>query len=564
MDPRIGTVLAERYKVIERWSQGGMGTVYRGQHVELEREVAIKFLHEWAASEPAFVQRFEREAKAMARLQHPGCAQILDSGVAGGAPFVVMEFVTGESLLALIDRGAMPPARAIEIARQVLAALDHAHSHGIIHRDIKPANVAVMTSEFGDQVKVLDFGLAKMAAATTNLTGPMAVGTPTYMPPEQGLGGTVDARTDLYAVGVLLFEMITGAPPFERDDPQAVIVAHRSEPPPLLSERLGDGSCSPELERVVMRALAKEPADRFPSAADMARLLTAVPEAQAGRPGVITPLPMAVVTGPAPAVAPRPATPPPATPPPAAAGPAIPEGTMVLGSDALIPIGPASDAAPTTPLAPPSGAAPAPAASAPPASPASPSAGAPWHARLPRRAWIAIAAAPLVIGVIAFAARGSSSSSRPSPPPPPPPPPATAVEAATDALADVRARIRGAATDDDTVRAIARIAARNPTDPEPPLALGQIYCERLWVRDCLGALRQALAIDPALRDDPRVSRAAVYGLGADGAHGDVRRFLVREVGAPAVAILTEVVDGRWRKEVKERAAAALRDLDAAP
>ena len=543
MDPRIGTVLAERYRVIERWSQGGMGAVYRGVHVELEREVAIKFLHEWAAAEPSFVQRFEREAKAMARLQHPGCAQILDSGVAEGAPFVVMEFVTGESLAALIERGAMPPARAIEIARQVLAALDHAHSHGIIHRDIKPANVAVMSSEFGDQVKVLDFGLAKMAALGGDLTGPMAVGTPTYMPPEQGLGGAVDARTDLYAVGALVFEMITGAPPFERDDPQEVIVAHRYEPPPLLSERLGDGACSPELERVVLRALAKEPGDRFPSAADMARLLTAVPEAQVARAGVITPLPMPIAVGAAPAPAPAAAPPAPASAPPAPR-PVPADGTMVLGSDALIPVDPASATPVPTP------------APAPPST-----AAASWLARLPRRWWIAAAAAPLVIGAIAFAARrGPASPARPAPAPPP----STPTAVAPDALAELRDQLRGAATADDTVRALARLAARNPTDAEPPLALGQIYCERLWVRDCLGALRQALAIDPALRDDPRVSRAAVYGLGADGAHADVRRFLVREVGPAAAPILTEVVDGRWRKEVKERATATLRELTAAP
>jgi len=213
---------------------------------------------------------------------------------------------------------------------------------------------------------------------------------------------------------------------------------------------------------------------------------------------------------------------------------------MVLGSDALIPVDPAS-------------ATPAPA-------PPPPSAVAAWLARVPRRWWLAAAAAPLVIGAIAFAARrGPATPARPAPAPPPPP-----AAVAPDALAELRDQLRGAATADDTVRALARLAARTPTDPEPALALGQIYCERLWVRDCLGALRQALAIDPALRDDPRISRAAVYGLGADGAHADVRRFLVREVGPGAAPILTEVVDGRWRKEVKERAAATLRELTAAP
>ncbi|MBK9034500.1 MAG: serine/threonine protein kinase [Myxococcales bacterium] len=584
-DPRIGTIVAERYQVLERLAQGGMGAVYRGTHIDLGREVAIKFLHEWAVSEPAFVKRFEVEARAMASLQHASCAQVLDVGVAGGAPFVVMEFVGGRTLHELLDDGPLEAQRAIEIARQVLAALDHAHGQGIIHRDIKPANVAVTSSEFGDQVKVLDFGLAKVLANASQLTGAFAVGTPSYMPPEQSLGLEVDARTDLYAVGVMLFELLTGDLPFVRDDPAEVIAAHRTSPPPLLCERNPAGVYSAELEAVLVRALAKAPADRYPSATEMARALAAVPEARVGRVVAMTPAPTPLV--------PRP----------------LDSGTMVLGSEAMIAIEPAAvasvAAAPVVAVA----AAPVVAvAAAPPAveplaveppvpvvaAPAvvplalPPAAAMPMPVVAPMRAMTptptplgrlrklvgsldrrgrVIAAAVVggtVVVVIAALVGGGASSPKAKPPPSPPgasadPDPPTSAE-----LEALRPRLRGADTSDEVVRALQRLGGREPTNGEIPLALGQVYCERLWVSDCLQAFRKAIQLAPALRDDPRLVGSAVYGLGNDRAHGDVRRFLVREVGASAVPTLTAVVEGRWRKEVKERATATLRDLGAAP
>ncbi|MBZ0236503.1 MAG: serine/threonine protein kinase, partial [Deltaproteobacteria bacterium] len=276
-DPRLGAVLDARYRVIEPLAAGGIGVVYRGERVKLGREVAIKFLHAWAAAEETFVKRFEREAMAMARLQHPNCAQVIDTGVHEDEPYVVMELVGGEALIDLLDRGSVPAARAIEIVRQILAALDHAHAQGVIHRDIKPSNIQIMTStEFGDQVKVLDFGLAKlMESAGGGLTGHYAVGTPTYMPPEQSRGEDVDARTDLYATGLVLFELLTGGPPFVGEEPTDVIIAHQTKPPPLLSERKPEAKFSAALEAVVMRALAKAPGDRYASAAEMARALEA-------------------------------------------------------------------------------------------------------------------------------------------------------------------------------------------------------------------------------------------------------------------------------------------------
>ena len=540
--------------MLERLAQGGMGAVYRGEHIELGRDVAIKFLHEWAATEPSFVKRFEVEARAMARLQHPNVAQVIDVGVVSGAPFVVMELVAGQTLYDLLDGGPVSPPRAIELARQVLAALAHAHGHGVIHRDIKPANLIVASSEFGDQVKVLDFGLAKIAAGATGLTGAFAVGTPSYMPPEQGLGGEIDARTDLYAVGVLLFELLTGAPPFVRDDPAEVIAAHRSTPPPRLAERMPGRVCSPELEAVVARALAKAPADRYPSAGEFARAVTAVPEATA-RVGAMTPPPMPIL-------------------------PRVDDGgTLVLGTDALIPI--ASSATPPASAA----AVPPPIEVAPPTPlPFTPPVRLPSPLIAPRgaprppspidraRSWlrlrapwqrVAILAAPVLLVILVIVAALGGSDPKPAAPAAVSagaPPPTAVVAEPSSGLEALRPRLRGADTDDSDVRALQRLGVNEPGNAEIPLVLGQIYCARLWVSDCLPMLRKAMTLDPALRDDARLVRAAMYGLGNDRAHGEVRRFVVREIGAAAVPYLTEVVDGRWRKEVKERAALALREL----
>ncbi|MCL4223888.1 MAG: serine/threonine protein kinase [Myxococcales bacterium] len=574
-DPRLGAVLDGRYRVIEPLAAGGIGMVYRGERVKLGREVAIKFLHAWAAAEPTFVKRFELEALAMARLQHANCAAVIDTGVHEHEPYVVMELVGGEALIDLLDRGPVPAPRAIELVRQVLAALDHAHAQGVIHRDIKPSNIAVTTStEFGDQVKVLDFGLAKLMESAGGLTGHFAVGTPTYMPPEQSRGDPVDARTDLYATGLVLFELLTGEPPFRGDEPTEVILAHQGTPPPLLSERRPEAGFSAALEAVVLRALAKAPDDRFASAAEMARALEAVPEATRPR-----------------------AAPAPSVPPSAPSDPRPRPETIALASDAIIPVAappppPAAEPVATPPPPPPLAAEPVatpppppPLAAAPPLLPAAPPplpaapplAAAPlapppprWLDRLPPflrttqgKAAVVIAASGLVI-VIALVASAGGGDARTAAPPTPAPAATEEVEmpaaSVSAEVARLRARARGADTGDDVVRALVRLGSAHPTDAEIPLLLGEIYCQRLWVNDCLDAFRRAIRIAPALRDDGRLLRAVMYGLGNDGHHARIRRFLVDDIGPAAVPYLEEVVAGRWRKEVKSRASATLAEL----
>ena len=296
-DPRIGTVLHERYRIVERIGDGAMGAVYRGERVKLGRSVAIKFLLEEYAATPDGLRRFEVEARAMSRLAHPNCVAVTDFGVDDGTPYLVMEFAPGRSLRQILrDEQRLAPARAIAIVRQVLAGLVHAHGQGIVHRDIKPENILLASVEgHGEHVRILDFGLAKLRDDAVFTSG-MALGTPGYMSPEQTLGRPVDARADVYATGILLHELIAGLKPFLSDDPHAVMRMHRDATPTPL--RQAGGAVSAELEAAVLRALAKAPADRFASASAFLDALRGVPEAAS----MLTPAPVAAPPPRAPSV----------------------------------------------------------------------------------------------------------------------------------------------------------------------------------------------------------------------------------------------------------------------
>ncbi len=272
----VGTVLDGRYQVIEPIAEGAMGGVYRGERLGLGRAVAIKIMHQELPDELASRERFAREAKLMALLEHPNCVSVMDFGVHDDKPFLVMDLVRGTSLIDLLDKvGTLEVAKAADIIRQVLAGLSHAHELGIVHRDIKPANI--MLSEkagVGMQVRILDFGLARLSETSTKLTTGIVVGTPNYMSPEQCKGGDIDGRTDVYACGVVLFEMLTGRKPFVADDPLQVVRKHLLEAPPTLASvepRIDFG----DLEAVVAKALAKAPKDRFDSANAMSKAVEA-------------------------------------------------------------------------------------------------------------------------------------------------------------------------------------------------------------------------------------------------------------------------------------------------
>jgi serine/threonine-protein kinase len=285
-DPRIGGLVDERYKVLEAMASGSMGVVYKAERIPVGKLVAIKFLHAPFANDSEFLARFERETRVMSKLAHPNCVSVVDFGVWDGAPYLVMEYVSGTTLRALIDNGALPPKRAFALIRQIAAGLAHAHAQGVVHRDVKPANL--MISEeigTGDHVRILDFGLARLRGAVgrdatqTNVV----VGTPNYMAPEQTVGGgLIDARTDIYAVGVVLFEMVTGDRPFQADDTLALLGMHRAAPIPQLADRMPEGVAVPAgLQDLIEKAMAKSPSDRYQSAIELAEAIDEVASARA-------------------------------------------------------------------------------------------------------------------------------------------------------------------------------------------------------------------------------------------------------------------------------------------
>ena len=274
-DPRLGTILDGRYRIVDALARGGMGVVYRGERLGLGRPVAIKFLHAEAAATPDLRRRFETEAFAASRLSHPGCVAVIDFGMAGDAPYLVMDFVAGRTLAAVLRDGSVSIARALRLGKQVLAGLAHAHAHGIVHRDIKPANIMVWSDAMGEHAQVTDFGVAKIVDGPGGHSQNLAIGTPSYMSPEQTLGLPVDARSDVYGAGVLLYELLAERKPFRAAKAFDVMGLHREAPVPPFDEIAPHRAVPPAIEGVVRRALAKDPDDRYASAVELASALEA-------------------------------------------------------------------------------------------------------------------------------------------------------------------------------------------------------------------------------------------------------------------------------------------------
>ncbi len=255
-----------RYELHRRIARGGMADVFLARDSLLDRPVAVKVLFPEFATDPTFVQRFRREAQAAANLSHPNIVSVYDWGEEGGTYFIVMEYVEGRSLAqTLKDEGRLHPDRAADITADVAAALGFAHRNGVIHRDVKPGNVIISPT---GQVKVADFGIARAVSTQENLTQTGTVmGTATYFSPEQARGESVDPRSDVYSLGVVLYEMLTGRPPFAGDSPVAVAYKHVQEParPP----RAVNPDIPVGLEAVVLRAMAKDTAERYASAEDL-------------------------------------------------------------------------------------------------------------------------------------------------------------------------------------------------------------------------------------------------------------------------------------------------------
>jgi serine/threonine protein kinase len=281
-DALVGHLLAGKYKIIKKIGEGGMGSVYIANQEPIDRKVAVKVLLGKLAEDEIAVKRFEQEAKAISKMQHPNTVTIYDFGKTSEAEderlYIVMEYLKGKTLTQVLRQdGVLAPHRAARIMRQVCASLQDAHAAGIIHRDLKPDNI-FLTEVGGDKdwVKVLDFGVAKLAdsegAGTLTQTG-MIFGTPKYMSPEQAEGRPIDYRADIYALGVVLYELLVGGPPFVADTPVGLLLKHISEPPTPFSRIRPDLSIDPRLEAVVMRALDKRPEGRQQMVVELAQAL---------------------------------------------------------------------------------------------------------------------------------------------------------------------------------------------------------------------------------------------------------------------------------------------------
>ena len=278
LDTPVGQILAERYKILDRLGSGGMAIVYRARHQTLRTTVAVKVLKRRLAADRVSVTRFHREAMAAASVGNPHIVHIIDYGfTTSGDAFIVMEYLEGSSLRQVVrSEGPLAMGRAVSLCRQILRGLEAAHGQGIVHRDLKGDNVFVTCQGGRDFVKLLDFGISKVAFAgedkqSTGLTSTgVVMGTPQYIAPEQASGlDEVDQRADIYALGVILYEMLTGVLPFDGRTPLEILMKHVQEVPVPPSKRRPELGIPPELDAVVLKALAKDPADRYASAVEM-------------------------------------------------------------------------------------------------------------------------------------------------------------------------------------------------------------------------------------------------------------------------------------------------------
>ncbi len=586
-----------RYRILSKIAAGAMGVVYRGERVQLARPVAVKFLHPWIAAQKTFLSRFENEARAMSRLGHPNCVSVIDFGVEGG-PYLVMDFVTGKTLRdAVHGQGPQPPARALHIVRQLLAGLAHAHAQGIVHRDLKPDNL-ILTDEAGlaDHLRILDFGLAKLRDGPA-MTAGMAVGTPSYMSPEQtGAAGTVDARSDVYSVGVLLFELLAGRKPFEAQQIGELILMHRESPPPSVRALAPAAGISPALEAVVLKALSKRQEDRPQSAAEMAAALDATPEggarAEAPASAPVSPAPAAAPPAPAMAAAPRSSGLP--LPPTTGRPPRAPEPTIVETATAImrrhdLPVAPVAAAA-APPLADQT-TVDAVAAGASPAAEGAPSASAgaaPEKGNgsivLDRRL-VAVAAGALacvviaiVLGVVRHRGPGPTETARATDPaaatapvalpasasgsgaaaasPPAPGTPGPAGNRVEEAR-----RLRHNGQWEQALAVLADARRESPQDADVDYLLADIYLEHHRPLEGLASAQSAIRKNPELKHDGDLVNAVIESLASDKTYDRSQAFL-HGLGPAATPFLKEAAHRNPSTKVRERAAEVLQGAGA--
>ncbi|HEX5659717.1 MAG TPA: protein kinase [Polyangiales bacterium] len=566
-------VLNGRYRITELLGEGGMGLVYRGERLQLGRPVAIKFLHSPYAKSPKYMARFEREARAMSKLSHPYCVSVIDFGV-HDEPYIVMDFVTGDTLRELMDKERLAPYRAIQITRQILAGLAHAHGQGVIHRDIKPGNIMVgEATGVGDHVRIFDFGLAKLhdPAAEGDQSMATVIGTPAYMAPEQTRAEQIDARADLYAVGVLLYELLVGDKPFVGEDAYAVIRMQREDTAAPLRKRSPE--LSEELEQVVGKALQKARDDRYQSAAEFVTALDATPEANQRMSSVPTDSGVPRLS------TPRPKREPSGTHSVSAEQMARSTRRSILGLALVAVVGlfvyltsRGQDEVSSAPVA----SAPArerPAAKAPAAVPPSvdePQAAKPSEEPAQVVAELDAATVEQVAYVVspdageeelradelATADQALDMEIEAEAVPAPVP----AVPVSVRNVADVQKLVKKGELD-AAIEGIKQLRKKMPTNPTLPNLLGDIYFSRNWMSDALVKYREAMKLSDAFRRRASIHKNVIHALGSDRAYPKARVLLVRDIGDSALPALRRAAKSDENPVIRRRAHLIAEQLD---
>jgi serine/threonine-protein kinase len=511
-DPMVGQVIAERYRVLERIGRGGMGAVYAVEHLTTRRRCAIKTLLPGLGRVHEIARRFEREARAASLLDHPNIISVTDFGTLDdGALFLVMEYVRGRPLGDLIDGGGVSPAHALAITRQVLGALGHAHAHGVIHRDLKPDNIMVEDTEDGPQVKLLDFGIAKLigeSEGADKLTqAGVAFGTPDYMAPEQALGEPVDGRADLYAMGVILFELLARRKPFVNADKMAVLRMQVAVEPPSLAAA-SESPFPARIEEVVARALEKRRDDRFPAAADFIAALDGAAEELFGGASVAT----------SPAAEPVSAPPAPAAEPVSA--PPAPARAQVSPTVALLSAGTLADFARARPF-------------------------------LLRLAVVGVPLLTLVIVLIVLAAQGAGGGGDGEKVAPP------AKSKVTPLAQQATSRLAGGDAEGAVAMLEAELDGAGAKDARAHLVLGHARAELGRDIEALAAYERAVELDPGLAGDETMRRNASAMLGRKSTTVTLAAiaFLADRVAGEIKPVVVEAASSHRHKETRARARA---------
>jgi serine/threonine-protein kinase len=508
--------------------------VYRARHVRLDRLVAIKVLQQNAAASPEWRRRFEREGRVHSALAHPNIVPITDFGIDGDVSYLVMELLEGKTLADLINEGPVSPARALDIVRQTLRGVAAAHDQVIAHRDLKPANIFLQAlPDQTDHVRLLDFGMAKFldaARAVSAAENPSLVGgvfgTPAYMAPEQARAERVDARADIYAVGVILFELLAGRPPYVADTPEGVMEAHVSAPVPSLAAARPDLAIAKLVQPVIERAMAKKPANRYPKAMWMLSALEVID----GGSGV---------AGPSAARAPTPTL---KDLPPVRSARRAPEPPTLKNLPRV-----ASARAAREPRA------------------------RPWRTVI---ALVVLAAAvtagatfvrhrgPLVESAEPVAPQAPASAPQTTPPParaPAQAPPQTQTkpasaaapgqrardpwqEAVPEALKPIRDKLQSGARVEVAALGPAHVFAReNPRDPRPWLLIGHAYAQLGWMSDAVERYQRAYRADPTSRGDPQMLEDLVKAVSHRVAGRNAARAIHDIYGAEALPALEKAI-----------------------